>query len=127
MFESALSRRLLASAAILTVILAAACSSDKSTGPPGGGGGTTKELNSPNLLRFATYVDTLPMTAGTFPYHCKFHGVMTASVIVSAGGAATAAVGISDNAFGPNLVTVSPGGIVTWTNNGSNTHTVTSD
>ena len=128
MFSSAQSRRWLAAASLLGVLVLGACSSsDNGTGPPGGGGGGAKELNSPNLGHLAVYVDTLPMTAGTFPYHCKFHNVMTASVVVNAGGAASANVSITDNAFGPNSVTVVPGGVVTWTNNGGNTHSVTSD
>lgn len=39
----------------------------------------------------------------------------------------TAAVEISDNEFMPSSVTVALGGTVTWTNNGTNPHTVTSD
>lgn len=126
MIQSAQSRRLLAATAILAVFLLGACSKSNSTGPPGGGG-TTKELNSPNLANGGVYPHTFPMTAKTYPYHCRFHSVMTASVVVSGGGPATASVAIGDNNFSPNVVTVGPGGVVTWTNNGVNTHSVTSD
>ncbi len=127
MVQGARSSRLLAAAAVLAVVFIAACSSDKSTNPPSGGG-VAKELNSPNMGNGAVYRDTFPMTAGVFPYHCKFHAVMTATITVNAGSATTnAAVTINDNSFAPTSVTVGPGAVVTWTNNGVNTHSVTSD
>jgi plastocyanin len=114
--------------ALVAVVVASAlaCSKDKSTSPTGGGGGA-KELNSPNLGSGAMYSDTFPATLITYPYHCKIHSFMTASVVVSSGGPASAAVTISGSAFNPNSVTVGPGGVVTWTNNDATTHTVTSD
>jgi len=125
MIQSTRSRRLLTALVALAVLPLAACSGDKSTGPPGGGG-TTLELNSANLGHGAVYSHTFPMTAKTYPYHCKIHSSMTASVIVSSGGAASASITITDNSFGAATVTVAPGATVTWTNNGNNTHTVTS-
>src|SRR5262249_12023386 len=126
MFRSASSRRWLAATSLLAVLTLGACSSsDNSTKPPGGG--VAKELNSPNLGHSEVHAHTFPMTPTTYNYHCKFHGNMTASVVVQAGGAAAAAVTITDNAFSTNSTTIGPGGTVTWTNNGGNTHSVTSD
>ena len=39
----------------------------------------------------------------------------------------TADVEISDNEYSPKSVTIAVGGTVTWTNNGTNSHTVTGD
>jgi hypothetical protein len=126
MVQSTHSRRLLTVTVIAVALLTGACSKDKSTGPPSGGGGGL-ELNSANLGHNGVYMHTFPATLTTYNYHCKIHSVMTASVTVSSGGPASASVTITDNAFGPTSVTIGPSGSVTWTNNGSNTHTVTSD
>jgi plastocyanin len=71
-------------------------------------------------------VDTL-QTAEVFPYHCTVHPAMVATITVAAGSPMTQAISITDFAFTPNNVTVGVGAIVTWTNNGANPHTVTSD
>src|SRR5947207_12152112 len=106
MVQSARSRRLLVATAVFAMLLVSACSSkDKSTSPPTGGGAL--ELNSPDLGHGAVYQHTF-MNAGTFNYHCRFHGSMTATVVVLAGGAASASIGITDNAFGTLSVTVVP-------------------
>jgi len=86
----------------------------------------TLELNSPNLATNGVFMHTFA-NAGTFNYHCKFHGGMTGSVTVAGGQPASASVAIGDNSFSPTSVSVAPGGTVTWTNNGLNTHTVTSN
>ena len=128
MLQSAKSRRLLSAAfVVLIASFAIGCSSnDEPNSPPSGGGGGL-ELNSPNLGPAGVYAHTMPATLTTYNYHCKIHSSMTASVIVATGGAATASVSITDNAFNPTSVTVGPGAVVTWTNNGGNTHTVTSN
>jgi plastocyanin len=86
----------------------------------------TLELDSPNLagMGVGVYQHTFA-NAGTFGYHCKFHS-MSSTVTVASGQAASASVTITDNAFS-GAVSVAPGGTVTWTNNGNNTHTVTSN
>lgn len=87
------------------------------------------ELNSPTLAggSGATYVHTFA-TAGTFPYHCTVHPTMTASITVDPASAVTTlSISITDNAFTPNTATVKTGAVVTWTNNGNNPHTVTSN
>lgn len=97
--------------------------SSNSTSPPP----AAKELDSANLGHSAVYQHTFA-NAGTFAYHCKIHANMQASITVDAGSAVTTlAVTISDNAFGPTSATVGPNATVTWTNNGNNTHTVTSN
>ena len=84
-----------------------------------------KELDSASLGPNDTFSHTFA-NAGTYNYHCKFHGGMNGSVTVATGQGATASVSITDNSFG-SPVSVAPGGMVTWTNNGSNAHTVTSN
>ena len=94
--------------------------------PPGGG---ALELNSGNILGGATFPHTFA-NAGTYPYKCSIHGVMTGTVTVTASGSMSAAVSIlnsTSNGFSPASVTIGAGGTVTWTNNdGNTTHTVTS-
>lgn len=114
--------RPVALALVLLVAALPACSK-KSTNPPPGG---ALELNSPTLNPGAQYMHTFN-TPGTFPYHCEIHGGMQASVTVGAGGLPGASISITDNVFTPGSVTVTPGSTVTWTNNGGNPHTVTSD
>ena len=109
---------------IALVVGVPSCGDD---GTPMGGGGGGLELNSPNLGTGGTYSHTFA-SAGTFNYHCKFHGGMNGSVSVDAAHAnTTVAVSITDNQFNPTPAQVKPGGTVTWTNNGGSTHTVTSN
>src|SRR5258708_3253390 len=49
---------------------------------------------------------------------------MAGQVQVVSGGPANANVVIGDNFFSPALVTIGPGGTVTWTNHGANDHIV---
>jgi plastocyanin len=99
---------------------------NKSTNPSGGGGGT-KELNSSTLGNGGVYMHTFA-TAGTYNYHCTVHGLaMSGSVTVAGGQPAAVPVSIVDNSYSPASVSVNVGGTVTWTNNGSNNHTVTSN
>jgi plastocyanin len=112
--------------AIALLAIAAPACGKKSTNP-GGGGGTAKELNSPDLGAGAMYQHTFA-TVGSFPYHCRFHGSMTATVnVVASGGANGAAVSIAGQAFNPASVTINQNTTVTWTNNDGTTHSVTSD
>jgi plastocyanin len=86
-----------------------------------------KELNSPTLGNGGVYMHTFA-TAGTYPYHCSVHGLaMSGSITVAGGQPASVPVTIQDNSFNPGSVSVNVGGTVTWTNNGSNNHTVTSN
>lgn len=66
---------------------------------------------------------------GDLGYFCSFHPQMKGTVKVVAGGPATASVNIVEvpqMGFSPQVVTVGPGGQVTWTNQGQQHHTVTS-
>jgi plastocyanin len=101
--------------------LAVSCASDPAPNSPP----VVKELDSPDIGSGGTFNHVFA-TAGSYPYHCRFHS-MSASVHVQAGHPMTAAVSITDNAFGTPTALVAPGGTVTWTNNGTNTHSVTSD
>jgi plastocyanin len=119
-------RFLLAPLVLVLALFVGACSDDGGDNPvipP-----TTLELNSPTLNNGGTYVHTFA-NAGTFPYHCTVHGLtMGGSVTVDpASTVGVLAISIVDNAFNPSTTTVDTGAVVTWTNNGSNPHTVTSN
>lgn len=72
-----------------------------------------------------SYSYTFP-TAGTFKYFCRFHP-MFAEVVVIAGGAASETMAILDGParFEKLTVQVEPGATVTWTNQGTQPHTIT--
>jgi plastocyanin len=109
-------------ALIATSAVIVACSNNDNNGgvlnPP------AKELDSADILHLGTYSHTFK-NVGTFAYHCKHHS-MTSTVIVVVGAPATASVSITDNMFSGS-VSVDTSGTVTWTNNGNNAHTVTSN
>jgi plastocyanin len=128
MIPSAISRRLLAATLLLALGSVPGCSkSSSSTAPPGPGPGTPKELNSPTLNNGQVYRDTIN-TAGNYGYHCLVHGTaMSGTVNVATGQASSVSISIVDNAYNPAVANVAPGGAITWTNNGSNPHTVTSN
>ena len=105
--------------------VASSCSKKKSGGQVMNPGGTL-ELSSDNLGMGGTY-DHAFANAGTYAYHCSFHGTMHGSVTVVAGSPTSANVTIASFAFGPASVSVAPGGTVRWINNDAATHTVTSD
>ena len=118
---------LLALSLVLAGLLAFSfgCAS-KTNGPSGGGGGTTKELNSGDIALSATFAHTFA-NAGSFGYHCAHHSSMVGTVTVDASAAGmTADVNIA--AIAPfAAASVKPGGTVTWHNNDSHVHTVTSN
>ena len=120
-------RFLLAPLVLVLALFVGACSDDGDDNPvipP-----NTLELNSGTLAggSGATYVHTFA-TAGTYPYHCNFHSGMTATIIVDpASTVSVLAISITDNAFNPSSTTVDTGAVVTWTNNGGSSHTVTSN
>ncbi len=69
-----------------------------------------------------TYTFAVP---GTYPYYCMIHPFMRGNV--TAGGAVkTASVSIHNFAFQPGDIAVSLGTTVTWTNDDTVAHTVTS-
>ena len=84
------------------------------------------ELDSGDLASGRPYDHTFA-NAGSFTYHCARHSQMHGTVTVAAGNPMSASVSIVDFAFQPNATPVAPGGMVHWVNNGSATHTVTSD
>jgi plastocyanin len=122
-------KRLAAAGAALALALAPACSKDDNPSSSGGDGGT-RELNSGSIAPGGMYSHTFA-DAGDYPYHCAFHPVMTGAVTVEAGSpntdASVSIVSSSSTGFQPSDVTIAPGGTVTWTNNHSVAHTVTSD
>jgi len=119
--------RIVIATALLGLLVAIAPGCGKSSTNPGGGGGGTKELDSGILGAGAMYAHTFA-NAGTYGYHCVVHGTaMSGSVTVANGGSSGASVSIGDNFYNPNSVTIAPGTTVTWTRNGSNQHSVTSN
>jgi len=118
-------------AALLVLGLAGVWSCSKSSSPTspggGGGGGGGLELNSGDFGPGASFQHQF-MTAGVFPYHCIHHAPMTGSVTVSASATATQVnVSITSSMAPFPGATVKPGGVVTWTNNTTAIHTVTSN
>lgn len=123
------SRRIAPLVALCLIVIGSAVPgcSKKSTSP--GGGGAAKELDSATLGTGAMYAHMFA-NAGTYNYHCMIHGLGmagTVTVTVTGGPPASAAVSIQNNLYNPAGVSVAPNGTVTWTNNGSNNHTVTSN
>ena len=79
-------------------------------------------FDSGDINTDATY-NRIFNTAGEFDYECFYHP-MFGKVRVEGGAPAAVAVSILDNTFNPAEVSVAPGGVITWTNNGMATHTV---
>ncbi len=119
-------RPVLASTALL--LLAGSllgCASEKSSPAPGTG--APLELNSGDIAASASYAHRF-FTAGDFPYHCRYHGVMTGTVTVNdAAPDSVATVTIVSSSSPFPAASVRPGGRVTWVNNTGMTHTVTSN
>lgn len=115
-------RRLAAAALLLGLVALPACGGkdDGQTNP-------TLELNSGDIGAGGTYPHTFAAT-GSFNYRCTRHPTMTGTVTVSSGAPMSVAVSIGNVSagFSPAAATVGIGGTVTWTNNDSELHTVTS-
>lgn len=86
---------------------------------------TTAGFDSGTLTAGLTFAHLFP-DEGTFEYFCRFHP-MQGIVRVTAGGPAAASVSIKDGPgrYDLNDVTIRPGGVVTWTHQGAEPHTVT--
>lgn len=75
------------------------------------------QFQSPTVGPGATFSSAFA-NAGVCDYHCLIHGVMmSGQVRVVAGAPAAAGVSMLLNSFNPPVVSVAPGGTVTWTNN----------
>lgn len=108
----------------LVLVAATSCKSG-TTGPTGPGQG--RELDSGTIGPGGIYQHRLA-AAGTYSYHCIFHGPMRGTVQVSASAADTIAnVSIISSTAAFPAASVRPGGTVVWTNNTGMDHTVTSD
>jgi plastocyanin len=84
-------------------------------------------LNSGDFGNGAMY-QHLFSTAGTYNYHCIHHPDMLGTVVVDPSAASTTAgVSITSSTMRFPNASVKPGGTVTWTNNTTLVHTVTSD
>jgi len=120
-------RLALAALLVFVALWVAACSkNDKSTNPPPGA-----ELSSGQLAAGQVFQHTFA-TAGSFPYHCSNHPMMTGTVTVSASSVNDSAfvsmINSTATGFSPQSVNVKPGGHVRWLNNpGQPPHTVTSN
>ncbi len=121
---TSLAKRLGVAGLLLALALAPSCSKSKSNPV------ALKELSSGNIAPNGTYQHTFS-AAGTYPYHCSIHSVMTGTVVVDPASTnmnlAVSIVSATSGGFSPASVTVKTGGTVTWTNNHSVTHTVTSN
>lgn len=118
---------------VAVVFLAAVAATLYSCGSDGYGGGSnptspiSKELNSGNIAAGGTFTHRFN-AAGTYPYHCIYHGPMKGSVTASDTAADTlVTVNIVSSTSPFPGATVKTGGRVVWTNSTSLTHTVTSD
>ncbi|MEH2574713.1 galactose oxidase-like domain-containing protein [Bradyrhizobium sp. AZCC 1708] len=89
-----------------------------------GAGHADTGFDSGTLSPGGTFAHAFP-DEGTFEYFCRFHP-MQGIVRVTMGGPAGASVSIKDGPgrFDADDVTVRPGGIVTWTHQGAEPHTV---
>ena len=83
-------------------------------------------FDSGSISSKGTYSYTFS-TPGTYQYHCSIHTLMTSKVIVTSTPVASVAVSIENMSFVPATITVAAGTTITWTNNDSMPHTVTSD
>ncbi len=106
---------------LITMVALVASCSNKATNPIN----NPPALNSGDIAANGQFPHTFA-SAGTFNYRCTRHSGMTGSVTVVNGAPMAASVSITDNVFTPGTASVAPGGTVTWTNNGSALHTVTS-
>ena len=90
-----------------------------------GAGHAETGFDSGTLSPGGTFTHTFP-DEGTFEYFCRFHP-MQGIVRVTTGGPAAASVSIKDSPgrFDADDVTIRPGGVVTWTHQGAEPHTVT--
>ncbi len=119
----------IAAGAVLVVAIAmavvAGCSK-KSTNPAPPPGGNNN-INSGNIGVGSSYVKTFGATVESVGYHCEIHPGMLGGVKVDpAAASSNVAVSITNTpSFSPQVVSVQPMGTVTWTNNGSMTHTAT--
>lgn len=123
-------RRWTAAAALGVALAMWSCGGDDSpTNPnpnPGPGPGPNPTFDSGTLNTSAptnTFVRTFA-DSGTFGYRCTIHAGMTASVRVSAAGADSPLVTITNFSFSPDPVDVRTGSYVKWVNT-QGQHTVT--
>ena len=123
---TSLAKRLAVAGLLLALALVPSCSKKSNPVAPG-----SKELNSGNIAPSGGMFAHTFNTAGTYPYHCSIHNVMKGTVIVDPASAnmnvPVSIVSATTGGFSPASVTVKTGGTVTWTNNNTSTHTVTSD
>ena len=113
---------------LLIALVAESCSKGGSSGttapPPG------KEMDSGNIAaNGGVYAHTFAK-AGSFPYHCIYHGPMTGTIVVADSATLTSgsiSIVSSSSAFPSIGGTLKTGSTVTWTNSTGAVHTVTSN
>ena len=114
--------------AVGAALVLSSCGSSNSSYPTNPGtGAAPKELNSGDFGPGATFQHRF-FAAGSFPYHCNHHAVMTGTVQVNAAAPDTV-VNVNIVSFTTPFpaASVKPGGRVVWTNNTTMVHTVTSN
>jgi plastocyanin len=132
--KNSISRSLIVLSLAGAIFAVTSCSSSSNSNPYGnnnGGGGPIFE--SGTVAPGGSYSHPF-MTAGLFPYHCKFHGAaggsgMSGTIFVKAGGSPSVDTVIMTSVFtfSPAHDTVDVGDTVMWLNNSSMDHTATSD
>jgi plastocyanin len=111
----------------LVVLLSGCAAKHSAPSNPGGGGGAAKEMDSPDIPPGGSYTHRF-FTAGDFAYHCRFHAPMTGTATVNASAADTTFDVSITSATSPfPASSVKPGGTITWHNNDTHTHSVTSN
>jgi plastocyanin len=82
------------------------------------------QFESKRLSNGGTF-DFIFSTPGIVQYYCQIHGpTMNGTVTVVSGAPNSQNVGIKDNLFDPQVISIAPGGTVHWTNVGNHDHIV---
>jgi plastocyanin len=131
--KNSISRSFIVLSLVGAIFAVASCSSSSNSNPYGSGGGGGPIFESGTVAPGGSYSYVF-MTAGLYPYHCRFHGGvggvgMSGTIFVKAGGTPSLDIVSMTGSltFSPVHDTVDVGDTVKWINNSSMDHTATSD
>ncbi|MGA2506474.1 MAG: hypothetical protein ABSF80_03255 [Chitinispirillaceae bacterium] len=133
--KNQISKLLIVSSLAGALVAVSGCSSNSNSNPygMGGGGGGGPIFESGTVAPGGSFSHVF-MTAGVFPYHCKFHGSvggggMSGTIVVHTGDAPTldTIFMTSSFTFSPAKDTIDVGDTVKWINISTMDHTATSD